>query len=210
MSSDLSNREFPETANTGAVKWLFEGFRTRMRDTASRARFHAAWKNWPTAHKVAKALHETLVTEGDIAAARASDVVDLTKRLELFYPTPDRFPAVAGDMEKWRHDIAMNLGIANTDDPALLDDVIAAYEAKHGDVIAVAEAAEPDPYYAEMDGWEALNQAVGGDLWSNPQKTAIMREIDANSHGASWEEFHAEVVAAISSVSHTTPAPSQG
>lgn len=203
MSSDLSNREFPETANSGAVKWLFEGFRTRMRDTASRARFHAAWKNWPTVHKVAKALHETLVTERDVAADRASNVATLTERLERFHPTPDRFPPIAGDMEKWRRNIALTLGISNTDDPALLDDVIAAYEAKHGDVIAVAEAVEPDPYHAEMDGWEALNQAVGGDLWSNPQKAAIMREIDANSHGTSWEEFHAEVVQAIADRTRT-------
>jgi len=198
MSTDLSNREFPDNAESGAFSWLFEGFRTRMRDGASRARMHAAWKNWPTVHKVAKAFHEALVTERDVAAARDNNVATLTARLSLKYPTPDRFPAINGDMEGWRQDIALMLGISSTDDPDLLDDVIAAYEAENGAVIAMAEAAAPDPHHVEMDGWEALNHAVGGDLWSNPEKTAIMREIDATTTGASWDEFHAAVVQAIS------------
>ncbi|MEM9716007.1 MAG: hypothetical protein AAF826_05765 [Pseudomonadota bacterium] len=203
MSTDLSKRKFTDSAQNGAFSWLFEGFRTRMRDTASRARMHAAWKNWPAVHSVAKALHETLVTDRDIQALRQRDVSDLTKRLSLKYPTPDRFPAVAGDMQKWRQDIALMLGISGTDDPDLLDDVIAAYEAENGAVIAVAEAAQPYAYHTEKDGWEALNQAVGGDLWSDPQKAAIVRDIDAATAGASWDDFHAEVVRAISERAQT-------
>ncbi len=53
MSSDLSRREFSESANAGALNWFVEGFRIRMRDTASRARMHAAWKHWPAVHTVA-------------------------------------------------------------------------------------------------------------------------------------------------------------
>ncbi|MEL6362426.1 MAG: hypothetical protein AAFR21_15220 [Pseudomonadota bacterium] len=55
-----------------------------------------------------------------------------------------------------------------------------------------------------MDSWEALSQAVGGDLWSNPEKAAIVRQIDKEMQGASWEDFHNAVVTKISAMPQNT------
>ena len=77
MSSDLSQNEFPNTAQRGAVSWLFEGFRTRLRDAARFVRMEAAWRTWPAVHGAAKALHEGLRNEADEAAGpRGVDVAD--------------------------------------------------------------------------------------------------------------------------------------
>ena len=197
MSTNLSNREFPEKSISGALPWLFERLRIGMRDTAKFVRMEAAWRTWPNVHRLAKPLHEALITEHDISSAREGNVAFLAERLALFYPTPDRFPATNGDVENWRHEIALNLGISATDDPNLLDDVLARYEADNGQIVPAELSSGEQAYKDDRDGWEALNQAVGGDLWSNPQKAAIMREIDAATTGASWEEFHNAVVTEI-------------
>lgn len=203
MSTDLSEKTFSESTHDGFLDSIFDRLRIGLRDAAKFVRTEAAWRTWPTVHNLAKPLHEALITEGDRLAARQSDIADLTQRLELTYPTPDRFPSIGGDVQQWRHSLALDLGITDADDPSLLDDVIAAYEAKNGSVMAIAEAAEVDPYETEMDGWAALNQAVGGDLWTNPAKAAVMRRIDAEMADAPWEEFHNAVVTEVADMPQT-------
>ena len=203
MSTDLSEKTFSESTHDGFLDSIFDRLRIGLRDAAKSVRMEAAWRTWPTVHKLVQPLHEALITEGDRTASRQSDIADLTRRLELTYPTPDRFPAIDGDIQSWRHSLALNLGITDADDPSLLDDVIAAYEAKNGHVTAIAEAAEVDPHEQEMDGWTALNQAVGGDLWTNPAKAAVMRRIDAEMTEASWEDFHNAVVTEIAAMPQT-------
>lgn len=56
----------------------------------------------------------------------------------------------------------------------------------------------------DMDEWETLNEAVGGDLWDDPDKLAIMQRLDDEMHGADWQEFHDAVVQAVKS---PAPAP---
>lgn len=58
----------------------------------------------------------------------------------------------------------------------------------------------------EMDEWEALNQAVGGDLWDDPDKLAIMRQLDDEMTGADWQDFHEAVVQAVKA---PAPAPAE-
>ena len=58
---------------------------------------------------------------------------------------------------------------------------------------------EDAAYEADMDNWSRLSKAVGGDLFDNPEKLAIMRQVDGDpaNDGIPWQEFHARVVAAI-------------
>ena len=129
MSSDLSNRAFPETANSGALNWLFEGFRTRMRNTAKFVRMEAAWRTWPAIHRVAKAMHEGLITNADRDAARASDLHDLAKRCADMYPTKDHLIQA---LNEGKEHVALGIGVTDTNIHGItLDDVLELYEAQY-------------------------------------------------------------------------------
>ncbi len=75
-------------------------------------------------------------------------------------------------------------------------------------------ATEPDAidlaHDQEMDNWESLNQAVGGDLWSDPEKLATMRRIDNEMEGADWQDFHEAVVDEIQNGQPRPPTEEMG
>lgn len=87
MKGDLTQRDFPEPAYNGALRWLFEGFRTRMRDTAKAVRHDAAWYDFPTVHRLAKGLQERLTTDADHQHERQKEVHRLAKRCADVLPT---------------------------------------------------------------------------------------------------------------------------
>ena len=140
MSTDLSDRKFTDSAQNGAFSWLFEGFRTRMRDTAKAVRMEAAWQTWPTIHKISKALHEALEKPADREAMRQSDVNDLVDRLGQLYSDP----ATIGDINDpaTRERLAFDLGIiSECEEPGAqfpLDEVLERYEAIKGTIPTVA------------------------------------------------------------------------
>ena len=201
MSTDLTNKNFPNTAEKGAFHWLFEGFRTRARDAARFVRIEAAWRTWPNVLKVSQAIQEALTTPEDIAAVRTQNLHDYARRLATVYPTGN-FP-YADDPVKWRKNLCHNMGI-DPDQPDThgieFEDVWKLYQTEYA--AEGTAKANPDEiaYSDQVDGWEALNQAVGGDLYSNPEKLAVMRRIDEETDGASWEEFHSRVVAECASI----------
>lgn len=145
MSSDLSNREFPETANSGALNWLFEGFRTRMRDTAKFVRMEAAWRTWPTIHRISKGLHERLISPADTQAERQEFLHDHAKRCADMYPTEAHLQA-AIKSEGLRR-VSMSIGALEEDNPnfygVTLDDVLEVYRDEYAISAAEYEATNP-------------------------------------------------------------------
>ena len=207
MSTDLSRSNFPDQSKPGFLSALAEAVRPTLRDAARAVRMEAAWNTWPLIHRVSKALQERLTTDHDIAEHKAVHLTDLVQRLEHTYLSPERFPPVNGNMQEWREKIALNLGMHADGDIVSLDEVIAAYEAKNGPVVSVAEEAHLDVWEQDMDDWSRLNQAVGGDLFTNPAKHALLQQIDRETSGAPWDEFHARVVDACSKISARDVSP---
>ena len=212
MSTDLSDTQFPEHSGRNLLLGIFDSIRPRLRDAVGDVRFHAAWYDMPWVHKIFKSLHENLTLESDKVAARTSYLKACAERLSLMYPSADRFPH-QGDIEKMRETLALEIGSLAPDDDSdphsvKLDDVLALYHAKYAQepdsTVGIADYAHDE----EMDGWERLNQAVGGDLFSNPDKLAIMRQVDGDPANAelSWDEFHSRVIEAIRECGHA-PAP---
>ena len=140
MSTDLSERKFTDSAQQGAFSWLFEGFRTRMRDTAKAVRMEAAWQTWPTLHKISKALHEALETPADKEALRQSAVHDLVDRLGQHYPDPATICDINDPATRER--LAFDLGIiGECEEPGAqfpLDEILERYEADKGMIPIVA------------------------------------------------------------------------
>ena len=132
MSTDLTDKNFPNTAERGAFQWLFEGFRTRARDTARFVRIEAAWRTWPNVLKVSQAIQEALTTPEDIAAVRSDQLHAYASRLATVYPTGN-FP-YADDPVKWRENLCLNVGL-DPDRPDMdgieFEDVWQLYQAQY-------------------------------------------------------------------------------
>lgn len=128
MSTYLSEKRFTDSAQNGAFSWLFEGFRTRLRDGAKFVRTEAAWKTWPAVHLVAKALHESLVTDGDTAAEYQDNLHALAERCTKFYPSEDRL----GNLHdpKRQREVALTLGLG-PNDVEQLNDALEVYRAEY-------------------------------------------------------------------------------
>lgn len=101
---------------------------------------------------------------------------------------------ITTDGDKARLQRAVDQGIYETDRLTVQRDAV-----MHTAPDAIEEA-----HASDMDEWEALNQAVGGDLWDNPEKLAIMNDLDARMQDADWSEFHDAVVQAVK---NPAPAP---
>ncbi len=204
MSTDLSNKKFPKTAQQGAFSWLFEAARERMRDTAKNVRMTAAWRTWPTIHKIAKALQEGLTTDRDNEQYKHDSMHRLAARMADCYPTPAHFP-YPDDPERQQEAVALMVGGGLSKDNSNIwgvtyEDVLALYKAEYTNLespLAPPDHAAEAAYEKDMDQWGALNAAVGGDLYSDPQKLAVMRQLDREMSDAPWEEFEARVIEAV-------------
>lgn len=146
MSSDLSNNEFPTQAENGALSWLLEAFRTRMRDTAKFVRMEAAWRTWPTVHRVAKALHENLITAADTEAERQNSLHAMAERCALFYPTEEHL--IRALQDAGRNEVALTIGggldEGNSNFHGItLDDVLELYRREHAQTREAYVAANP-------------------------------------------------------------------
>ncbi len=61
-----------------------------------------------------------------------------------------------------------------------------------------SQAAADAKYEHEMSQWDALSEAVGGDLFDDPDKLEAMRSIDREmGPDVTWNQFHDAVVEAI-------------
>ena len=97
---------------------------------------------------------------------------------------------ITTDGDKARLQRAVDQGIYETDRLTAQRDAVMHTEPSALDIA----------HQEEMDEWEALNQAVGGDLWSNPEKLEIMRSLDTNEaweNFESFDDFHDAVVQAV-------------
>ena len=94
---------------------------------------------------------------------------------------------ITTDADKARLQRAVDQGIYETD----------RLTAQRDAVMHTAPDAIEEAHAADMDEWETLNQAVGGDLWDNPEKLAIMNALDLQMQDADWSEFHDAVVQAV-------------
>jgi len=147
MSTDLSNKNFVESAENGAFSWLFEAFRVRMRDTAKAVRMEAAWNTWPAIHRVAKALHESLITPADELAERNSCLEDMVERCAAFYPTEEHLQRAIE--YGGRNDVALSIGGGLDDNNQnlhgiTLDDVLSAYRERIGDSTVTQTQSHPE------------------------------------------------------------------
>ena len=133
MSTELSKNTFTDSAQNGAFSWLFEGFRTRMRNAAFEVQFSAGWNNRPTIHKWAESIHNRLTKPEDIENTRQEWVHAHAQRCADVYATLDRL----GDMSdpERRTEVALDIGLGmDFDDPAAeitLDEVLALYRAEY-------------------------------------------------------------------------------
>ena len=91
------------------------------------------------------------------------------------------------------------------------DQFAAAYPPPSADEIMHREAQKADDreYQKDMNQWDELSQAVGGNLFEDPDKLAAMRRVD-KQHGATttWAEFRALVIDEIESQKPATPVAS--
>ena len=81
MSTDLSQHNFPDQSQRGFLSALLETVRPTLREAARFVRMEAAWRTWPSIHRVAKALQEGLTTDADRAAQRQDQLETYAARI---------------------------------------------------------------------------------------------------------------------------------
>lgn len=131
----LSRSTFSESTHDGFLDSIFDRVRIRLREAAKFVRMEAAWRTWPTVHKIAKPLHEALITDGDRAAERNSEIHAMAERCARFYPTEGHLIR-ALQAHDGREEIALTIGggldEGNSNYHGItLDDVLALYRSQY-------------------------------------------------------------------------------
>lgn len=142
-----------------------------------------------------------------------SYMIDYTLRNAIHdYPEMDLQEAVESYLkEEGENDIILKdvMDYASTKDAAWFKELPTINGTKEDRANIERLDAKQESHNADMQRWNDLSDAVGGDMFDDPEKLAVMRKVDneTSGMGMEWDDFAEKVIAEIKAIPKQEPSP---